>query len=876
MVALKEAIGVVDNLREAAGRSWWGEIGLEGRENERWLGVHYRDLFGSGRKWRARAIRKNHPDLKGAPQEVDVKLRGEDIYLKDRLLGSIEVLYGSENRSRAERELGERPLTCRRVRRVVDRIRCEKKAFQQRFFLSGTTDGADPLPGTFDALVQDLKKETIIQPEFWQQGGEQTLRRLAEGIIEQSAEDLSESRRIGEMRENIMTFFRQRQMLWDAAAPLRAVDDPVIRQDLDTLFNQFLLHPSVLLLRPQGARGQVMETIWRRYRRFLGSNPMDGEEQAQQAGESTYEARRQSLTRFIFRMPDIPTSFEVTGSVRYRSEMDSYRYLDGGVHYTIVAHGRTSPSLRSEPDSPPPVLEGLSVVPVTPQDSSIIRDQQPELVDSEEEKELKSMESRDRNQEIPTPQDPLKELEWKTLELENLDSEVPAQQDSSIIPDQQPKVDGSKSLEQAKQEALSEAREKFREKYFSRQKPPLDGNYNLIGMTGRYTYRSRTLPNGSYGPLTNFHFDQDPWDGDEDFGLVGVQDNERGLIWPAVPFNDTLRDVIDTIIDHTEIDELYQMKKDGVMQKLSNFMEDFKWGLALLLETHNLNLICLRNRIQDSKPKDDTAPLEIFINAYSPLEITCRKWLAMPALTQHTSININERRHIMTYIIRLCYEYIDSLYEGKISKDGAKDEMMSRYVFKKETLPKKFKVEESREWIDYSWETVVKVEALYDESKLVNTNNSNREIIEKDEKYRDIDTASISNDSDDGYVSIEDIEYFNKLNDSNGKIGVGWLPEENKIQRNINTINFMEDSDDSDRGITGIEHLNKMININPLNDGQKNMDNTLKMSSMLYLDSNDDNLYYDPDQYFSIPSDNSETDDSENVNDNIDTHINRK
>lgn len=750
MVALKNAMGVVDSLREAAGRSWWGEIGLEGRGNERWLGVHYRDLFGSGRKWRARAIRKNHPDLKGAPQKVDVKLRGEDIYLRDRLLGSIEVLYGLENRTRAEQELGERPLTCRRVRRVVDRIRCEKKAFQRRFFLSGKPDGVDPLPGTFDALVQDLRQERIIPPAFWEKGGEEILRRLAQGIIEQSAEDLSESRRIGEIRENIMTFFTQRQMLWDAAAPLRAVDDPIILQDLDTLFNQFLFHPSVLLLRPQGARGQLMETIWRRYWRFLESNPIGGGEQPQQAGDLPYEARRRSMTQFIFRMPDMPMSFEVTGSLRYRSEMDSYRYLDGGVCYTIFACGRTSPAPFSEPDPSVGVSKGLGVGTVTRQDSLKVPDEQPKMVNFEEKKERKSLESKDRDKEIPIPQDLLRDLELQQKE------ELP------------PKVEESKSLEQAKEEALSEAREKFREKYFSRQKPPLDGNYSLIGMTGRYNFRSRVLPNGPYGQLTERHFSQVSYPDDSDFGLVGVEDSEQRLIWPAGPFNAILREVIDTIIDHTEIDELYQMGKDGVIQKLSNFMNDLKWGLALLEESHRYELIILYSTIQDNKSEPDMFTREMLTNTYSFLEITCRKWLAMPAVIHHCSINIGERRHIMTQIIKLCYEYIHSLRALQWPKDLATEEKMCQYVFGKGTLPEKIKVEESREWIYHNWETVVKVDFIYSEDELSEFNdlNSGRTEEKEDSKQIDIeiDIESNSEDSDDDIVYRKDIQHFDDPN----------------------------------------------------------------------------------------------------------------
>lgn len=778
MVAWKEAMGVVDSLREAAGRSWWGEIGLEGRGNERWLGVHYRDLFGSGRKWRARAIRKAHPDFKGSPHRVGWTLRAEDIYLRDRLLGSIEVLYGSESRSRAEQELGERPLTCRRVRRVVDRIRCEKTAFQRRFFLSGDPDGVEPLPGTFDALVQDLGQKRIIPPEFWRQGGEEILRRLAEGIIEQSAEDLSESRRIGEIRENILTFFRQRQMLWDAAAPLREVDDPIIQQDLDTLFKQILLHPSVLLLRPPGARGQLMETIWRRYRQFLESNPTDGGEQAQQAGDQAYEARKSALTQFIFGMPDMPMSFEVTGSVRYRSEMDSYRYLDGGVHYTIVAHGRTSPAPRSELDPSLRVLEGPSVGTVTRQDSSITLDQQPELVNSEEEKERKSLESKDRDKEIPIPQDPpreselqqkeeahRKEVKWKTLEPENLDGQIPIRQDpltdlelhqKKELP---PKAGGSKSLEQAQQEALSEAREKFREKYFSRRNLPLDGDYGLIGMTGRYAYRSRALPDGPYGQRTERHYRQVSYPDDSDFGLVGVKINEQGLIWPIESFNETLRNVIDTIIDHTEVDALYEMGKDGVIQKISNFMGDLKWGLALLEESRHYDLAIWHTEIHDYESKSDIFTEEMISNSHVFLDLICKKWLTMPAVIQHRSSDINDRKHIMVHIIKLCHEYIFSLRAPQSSKALPTEEMMCQYVFGKTTLPEKFKIEKSREWISHNWETAIEVYPIYSEDESLKANDASKRISEKKQDSKAIDMVAKSNLShSDDEISLGDLD----------------------------------------------------------------------------------------------------------------------
>ena len=289
-------------------------------------------------------------------------------------------------------------------------------------------------------------------------------------------------------------------------------------------------------------------------------------------------------------------------------------------------------------------------------------------------------------------------------------------------------MDESKSLEQARQEALSEAREKFREKYFSRQKPPLDGDYGLIRMTGRYVGNKR------------------------DSGLFGVQDNERGRVWPAESFNETLRNVIDTIIDNTDVDALYDMGKDGVIEKLSNFMEDLKWGMDFFEEKHKSEVSNAYSHIPYNKPEAeyDMYTYEMTSDVYSHLETICQRWLVMPALVRHRYISIGERRHIMKHIIESCYKYIRSLRGLQRSEGLVAEERMCQYVFGKETLPQKFLFDESRQLIGYDWGSEQKGKPIYNEDESLKDSDANRRIIFKKQDSNEIDIVReiISEDSD--------------------------------------------------------------------------------------------------------------------------------
>lgn len=340
MADIIESNAVIDELREAAGRCWWGEIGQDAK-GPKGLGVHYRDLIRNGRGWRARQFQKMNSGY--SEETVEKTLKKEDTALRDKFLEAIRSIYGTNSLSIAQKELGDGALTCVRVRRVVDTIRSGKEFFRNKFFLSGNTNDKTPLPGTFNALLDELKKEETIPQEFWAQGGVGTLKTLASKIIDHSGEDLSEESRFREIRDNIKTFFAQRQELKDKVQGMLDMEDRFIRQDLNMVFREYLLHPSVIQLLPEGARGQVMGMILATYFRFLEKNPPDTQaqnppdtrEQKKPPDTIPSEPRRNSMTEFIFQNSAMPTAFKVEGSYRYRSEMNSYDRLDRGIHFTI-------------------------------------------------------------------------------------------------------------------------------------------------------------------------------------------------------------------------------------------------------------------------------------------------------------------------------------------------------------------------------------------------------------------------------------------------------------------------------------------------------------------------------------------------------------
>lgn len=340
MGTIIESNAVINNFREAAGRCWWGEIGLDDK-GPNGLGVHYRDLIRSGFGWRARQFKKMNPEK--SKLEVGLKFYAEDQALREKFLSAIQSIYGKNSLSIAQNELGDGALTCVRVRRVVDTIRSGKEFFRNKFFLSGNITDKTPLPGTFEALVAELKKDEDIPKEFWDRGGDKTLKTLASKIIDHSGEDLSEESRFREIRDNIKTFFAQRRALRVKVQGMLDTEDPHIRQDLNMVFREYLLHPSVIQLLPEGARGQLMEMILVRYFMFLdqnstdtqAQNPPDTREQKKPPDTIPSEPRRNSMTEFIFQNSAMPTAFKVEGSYRYRSEMNSYDRLDRGIHFTI-------------------------------------------------------------------------------------------------------------------------------------------------------------------------------------------------------------------------------------------------------------------------------------------------------------------------------------------------------------------------------------------------------------------------------------------------------------------------------------------------------------------------------------------------------------
>ncbi|MFH0787916.1 MAG: hypothetical protein V2B13_09925, partial [Pseudomonadota bacterium] len=307
------------------------------------LGVHYRDLIRSGFGWRARQFKKMNPEK--SKLEVGLKFYAEDQALREKFLSAIQSIYGKNSLSIAQNELGDGALTCVRVRRVVDTIRSGKEFFRNKFFLAGNTNDKTPLPGTFNALVDELKKEETIPQEFWVRGGVGTLKTLASKIIDNSREDLSEESRFREIWSNIKTFFTQRRALMDKVQGMPGIEDPLIRQDLNMVFRGYLLHPSVIQLLPEGARGQVMQTILVRYFMFLDQNstdtqeknPPDTQKQKMDSAIIPSESRRNSMTEFIFKNSTMPTVFKVEGSYRYRSEMNSFDRLDRGIHFEIWA-----------------------------------------------------------------------------------------------------------------------------------------------------------------------------------------------------------------------------------------------------------------------------------------------------------------------------------------------------------------------------------------------------------------------------------------------------------------------------------------------------------------------------------------------------------
>jgi hypothetical protein len=319
---------VIDGIREAAGRCWWGEIGLDDKNRKR-LSVHYGDLIRSGHKWRKiRWIKDNslRNELK-----MDDALKSDDDFLRNKLIAAINDLYGEKARDMAAEKLGDGSLGCRRVRKVVDDIRKDKECFRKKFFRPRQSNDEPPLPGTFEALLHELKKDITVPPKISETRYTDILKALANKIIDISGEDLSEARRFGEIRDNMREFFGQLWKLFSQARSSLDVNNPIIRQDLLTLFYDYLFDRSVILMvQPEGARGDLMMSIWAKYLEFFDINRPDS------ANISDAKSRKEKMTEFIFGKSNMPAAFEVTGSLRYRNPMDSLRSPDRGVHYTFA------------------------------------------------------------------------------------------------------------------------------------------------------------------------------------------------------------------------------------------------------------------------------------------------------------------------------------------------------------------------------------------------------------------------------------------------------------------------------------------------------------------------------------------------------------
>lgn len=200
---------------------------------------------------------------------VRVELKGEDVYLRCLFGNALRTLYGSEALESAEGIIGEKPLTCRRIRKVLRWVDEDRGAFRERFFLKIPPGEGPPMQGTFDALMADLEAEALPPAGLKHEAARAALKDLAGSIIDGGGRRMISEERWREVKEGLQTFLGQRKTVFRCVPCSPSAEDSLVLDDLHTLFDRlFLMNRSLLLLGPF-KRWECMQATLQRYKEFL-------------------------------------------------------------------------------------------------------------------------------------------------------------------------------------------------------------------------------------------------------------------------------------------------------------------------------------------------------------------------------------------------------------------------------------------------------------------------------------------------------------------------------------------------------------------------------------------------------------------------------
>lgn len=199
MSDLRTAQCILSTFKESAQKS--GEFGFDAFGQ---FHIYRRGTFLSAHKKRVR----NHWG-----SEPTVVLGNENMRLKKLLQGRLKDVYGEKAVKVADEILGNRSLSCRRVRKVFNRIGQDKEMFRAKFFVDKQSYQGTAIFQTFDALIDDLRRNGDIPKNSQEKMDEFKLKELAENLVQESKENFSFAQRLKRVRDGIIDIFQTKYLV---------------------------------------------------------------------------------------------------------------------------------------------------------------------------------------------------------------------------------------------------------------------------------------------------------------------------------------------------------------------------------------------------------------------------------------------------------------------------------------------------------------------------------------------------------------------------------------------------------------------------------------------------------------------------------------